>query len=103
MHYCLVLSTCSEHEEADHLASRLVENKLASCVQINKIISYYTWKGESKKEPEYRLLIKTKKALYKKVEKYIKKMHSYEVPEIITIPIQDGSKEYLAWIDEVTE
>lgn len=103
MNYCIVITTCAEKKEADSIAGQLVENKLAACVQISKITSYYTWKGDSKKKPEYRLLIKTKKTLYKEVENYIKKIHRYEVPEIVTIPIQDGSKEYLTWIDEVTE
>lgn len=96
----MVITTCAERDEAENT---LVDRKLAACVQINTIVSYFTWKGKINKESEYRLLIKTKEKLYKRVENYIKKMHSYEVPEIIKIPIHDGSKEYLDWIDEVTE
>ncbi len=102
MDYCIVITTCAEKKEADHLASHLTEGKLAACVQINKITSYYTWKGKVHNETEYRLIIKTKVKFYKKIEQCIKDIHRYEVPEIIRIPVQTGLKEYLDWIDEVT-
>ena len=102
MSYCVVITTCGSSEEGEKLASQLVESKLAACVQLSSITSYYRWEGKVNRDPEYKLLIKTRKALYDQVENFIKENHSYDVPEIIELPIQSGSKEYLSWIDEVT-
>ena len=102
MSYCVVITTCGSSEEGEKLASQLVESKLAACVQLSSIISYYTWEGKVNRDPECKLVIKTRKALYDQVENFIKEHHSYDVPEIIELPIQSGSKEYLTWIDEVT-
>ena len=99
----MVITTCAESAEAESIATYLLDQKLAACVQINKITSYYTWKGQTHNDPEYRLLIKAPSNLYKKIEKCIKNMHSYEVPEIVQIPIQAGLKEYFDWIAEVTD
>ncbi len=103
MNYCMVMTTCAESAEAERIAIGLVDQKLAACVQISKITSYYTWKGQTHNDPEYRLLIKAPSNLYNRIEQCIKDMHSYEVPEIIQIPIQAGFKEYLDWIAEVTD
>jgi periplasmic divalent cation tolerance protein len=102
MGYCVVITTCGSNEEGEKLASLIVENRLAACVQISGITSYYTWEGELNRDPECKLTIKTRKGIYDQLEKFIKKHHSYDVPEIIQVPIQAGSKQYLDWIDEVT-
>ncbi len=103
MGYCVVITTCGNREEAEKLADLIIENQLAACVQLSSITSYYTWDGQMNKDSEIRILIKTRTQLYDELEKFIKENHSYDVPEIIEIPIQSGSKEYLSWIDEVTK
>jgi len=102
MSYCVVITTCGSSEEGEKLASQLVESKLAACVQLSSITSYYRWEGKVNRDPEYKLVIKTRKALYDQLANFIKENHSYDIPEIIELPIQSGSKEYLSWIDEVT-
>ncbi|UCD91059.1 MAG: divalent-cation tolerance protein CutA [Desulfobacterales bacterium] len=102
MSYCLVITTCGSRDEAEKLASQMVETRLAACVQQSSITSYYTWEGKVNHDPEFRLFIKTRKALYIQLEQFIKDNHSYDVPQIIEIPIQSGLSEYLGWIDEVT-
>ncbi len=102
MTYCIILTTCPNNEEAKTLSLKILEGKLAACVQLFAITSYYHWKGKTHQEPEIRLLIKTKESLYKKLEEFILQNHSYEVPEIVQIPITKGSEEYLAWMDENT-
>lgn len=100
MTYCIIFTTCSSDEEAKTLALKIVEEKLAACVQLSTITSYYHWKKKTYQEPEIRLLIKTRNVLYKKVEEFIRRHHSYEVPEIVQIPITHGSDAYLGWMDE---
>ena len=102
MEYCIILTTCPTDKEAKILALKLLTEKLAACVQLSPITSYYTWKGDTHTDPEVRLLIKTNTKLYESVEQLIKKYHSYEVPQIVQISIMDGSDEYLGWIDENT-
>jgi periplasmic divalent cation tolerance protein len=102
MEYCIILTTCPDNKEAKTLASKLIKEKLAACVQLSPITSYYTWKGDTHTDPEVRLLIKTRTKLYGLVEQFIKQNHSYEVPQIVQITINDGSDEYLDWIDENT-
>lgn len=102
MEYCIVLTTCPNIDEAKTLASELVEEKLAACVQLNPITSYYSWKNEQHADAEIRLVIKTRTRLYEPVEQFIKTHHSYDVPQIVQVPITDGSDEYLDWVDENT-
>ena len=100
--YCVVLTTCADMKQADELASGLIAKKLAACVQISPITSYYEWKGEVNKDSELLLLIKAKAGSYPGIEGFIKANHSYEVPEIVRVPIEDGLTSYLRWIDEVS-
>ncbi|MBU1345007.1 MAG: divalent-cation tolerance protein CutA [Proteobacteria bacterium] len=102
MEYCIILTTCPNDKEAEMLASSLIEKKLAACVQMEPITSYYTWENALHIETELKLTIKTRTRLYESVEKFIKENHSYEVPQILQIPIVDGLDEYLDWIDENT-
>jgi len=101
--FIIILVTTSSEEEGRKIAQVLVEKRIAACVNIiNDIESIYRWKGKISDEKEVLLLIKTRKKLYKSVEEEIRKLHSYEVPEIIALPIISGSKDYLYWIDSET-
>ena len=99
MKYCCILSTAPSVKEARYLAGLLLSGKLAACIQlVPNLESHYRWKGKKETSKEVLLLIKTKASLYKKVESLILKHHSYEVPEIIFLPVTKGSKSYLNWI-----
>ncbi|MFA5119073.1 MAG: divalent-cation tolerance protein CutA [Candidatus Omnitrophota bacterium] len=101
--YCVALVTASNKEEAQKIASGLVESRLVACVNIvDSVRSVFRWQGKIDRAAEALLVIKTRKALIKKLIKKVKSLHSYEVPEIIALPIIDGSKEYLEWINEST-
>jgi periplasmic divalent cation tolerance protein len=102
--YIQITTTTETKEEAQKIAQYLVEQKLAACVQISgPIESTYRWKGKVETAEEWLCLIKTRENLFDKVETAIKKLHSYETPEIIAVPIVKGSKEYLHWIDNETK
>lgn len=98
--YCLILTTTDSQSTADQLASHLVKEKLAACVQVMPITSFYTWQGDFNKDAEWLLLVKTKTSRYSDVEKALLTHHPYDTPEIIQIPITQGSQPYLGWIDE---
>ena len=102
MAYIMVIATCSSQEEARSVASGVVERKLAACVQLSPITSYYTWQGKICREPEIRLTMKTRAGLYKSLEAFILDHHSYEVPQIVKIHIEGGFQPYLDWIDDTT-
>ena len=100
--YCVMLTTAGNREAADRIAEALVSRRLAACVQIADIASTYMWNGEVTKDAECLLLIKTAAHLYKQVEAAILEMHSYEVPEIIQLPVVQGLDRYLDWLAEST-
>lgn len=100
--YSLIISTYPNASSAKAAARLLVEKHLAACVQIFPIESVYSWKGELCDESEAVLLIKSKPALFDDVSALIRENHSYEVPEIVQVPITDGLPEYLKWIDDCT-
>lgn len=101
--FIIILVTASSEEEAKKIAQVLVEKRLAACVNLIKDIrSIFRWKGKLSDENEILLIIKTRKKLYKNVEEEVKSLHSYEVPEIIALPIISGSKDYLYWVDSET-
>jgi len=100
--FCVILTTCATPEDADALAQQLVAERLAACVQVTGITSYYRWKNETCKDPETLLLIKTRAELYDQVELFISKNHSYEVPEIVQLPITAGAASYFGWIRNET-
>ena len=101
--YSMILTTCGSSEEAERLAEGLVKGGMAACVQVLPITSYYVWKEEFTKDGEFLLLVKTRSERYGEVEAYIKANHSYEVPEIVRVPIEDGLGDYLRWIDKACE
>lgn len=102
--YIICYVTCRKLEEAQKIASTLVEEKIAAGVNIvNEIQSIYRWKGKVCDNKEHLLIITTKKENFAKLEEKVKQLHSYEVPEIIALPIIDGSFEYLDWIKTSTK
>lgn len=101
--FLLVLSTVPNAKAGQKIAKSLVGEKLAACVNISAPLhSIYSWKGKLCSEKEQLLLIKTRAALYKKLEKRLRELHPYEVPEIIALPIARGSGDYLAWLHTQT-
>ncbi len=95
----VVLVTCSSGEEASRIAQALVQERLAACVNISSPIrSVYRWQGEVLDEPEVLLIIKTVRALFDSVRRTVEKLHSYQVPEVICLPIIDGAPNYLNWL-----
>ena len=100
----LVFITASSAEEAENIAKSLVEDKLVACVNIiPQIKSIYWWEGKICNDEEVMLISKTKQSLFTAVMDRVKSLHSYEVPEIISFPISEGSPDYLKWIEKVTE
>ena len=100
----VVLITASSTEEAQKLGKELVQTKLAACVNvIPDIISIFNWQDEVCEEGEVLMIVKTSGEKFSALEKTIKQEHSYDVPEIIALPIVAGSKEYLNWIQKETK
>ena len=98
--YVVVQTTCSTKKEAKKIADILLKKSLAACVHISKIESVYVWEGKLCNDKEILLSIKTKKRNFKKIKSKIKENHSYDLPEILELPITNGSKEYLKWMKE---
>lgn len=95
--------TCPNKKEARRIAGEIIRSKLAACVNIiENVHSVFWWEGKVDNAKESLLIIKTRKILINKLIKKIKLLHSYEVPEIISLPIISGNKSYLDWIDEST-
>jgi len=96
----VVLITTSSEEEAHKIAELLVNKKKAACVNIvPRVDSLFWWKDKLDSARESLLLVKTKASLFPDIVKLVKRTHSYEVPEIIALPIIDGSEDYLKWLD----
>ena len=101
--YGVVFMTASSTEEAEHIAERLVTQKLAACVNvIPNIKSFYWWEDKVCKEDELLMIAKIKTSDFKELEKSVKEIHSYDVTEIILVPVAAGSNSYLDWIKQVT-
>jgi len=101
--YSVVLMTASSLVEAENIAENLVSNKLAACVNIlPNIKSFYWWEDKLCKDDESLLIAKIKTDNFNDLEKTVRKIHSYDVPEIIMVPLEAGSKNYLDWIKKVT-
>jgi|TARA_B100001079_G_scaffold256195_1_gene252459 periplasmic divalent cation tolerance protein len=104
MKYVLILSTVSKIEDAQTIANHLVSNRMAACVNfIPNLESVYKWKNKVCKENEFLLMIKTTANKETNVYDSLSEIHPYDTPEIITLPIQNGSKDYLDWISESVE
>jgi periplasmic divalent cation tolerance protein len=99
----VVLVTCGSEEEGLEIARTLVEERLAACVNLlSPIRSIYRWEGKTCDEKEWLLIIKTKKERFQDLEEKVKSLHSYSVPEIIGLPIVEGSSSYLHWLEQMT-
>lgn len=99
--YRVVLVTCASIAEARRIGRAVVEKKLAACANIVAgVESIYRWKGKVERAREVLAVIKTSEARLGELETEVKRLHSYDVPEFVALPIVAGSKEYLAWIDD---
>lgn len=95
----VVITTTENEQDAERLATLLVERELAACVQIlPSITSVYRWQGKLEKAAENLLLIKTTRAAYPELETAIRENHSYQTPEIIALPVEAGLDGYLNWL-----
>ena len=103
MEYYNVKTAIDNLEIAKEITKALLEKKLVCSVQQKEITSTWWWNNELESSKEYLLEMKTKKSLYKEVEKEIKKLHSYDVPEIYAEEIKEGLPEYFQWIEEDTK
>jgi len=96
----VVLSACSSARQAERIARRLVEKRLAACVNvISGARSIYRWRGQIEDAREWLLVIKSRRGLFDALRAELEGMHTYEVPEIIALSIIEGSKEYLNWME----
>jgi periplasmic divalent cation tolerance protein len=102
----IVLVTCGSAEEARNIGRTLVESRLAACVNVlqSPVESIYRWKGRVNTAAEFLMIIKSSRARFSAVAESVKRLHSYEIPEIIALPMEKGTQDYLAWLtDSVRE
>jgi periplasmic divalent cation tolerance protein len=96
----VVLSTCESEHEARRVAKHLLESGLAACINILPgAHSIFRWKGKIEEVAEFVLLIKSRRELFAALSIELQKVHSYETPEVIALPVLDGSERYLGWLD----
>jgi len=100
--YALVMTTCGDKANAETIARMLIEKRLAACVQIFPIDSFYEWEGALQNERELMMFCKIKRIDYVDIEAAILAAHAYANPEIIALPIEKGAPAYLAWIASAT-
>ncbi len=99
--YIMVMTTVGSEEQAVVIADALVNKKVAACVNIiPSIRSIYRFKGKVWDDEEYLLIIKSTQSNYNEIEKTITELHNYEIPEILSFPMEKGSKNFLNWIEE---
>ncbi len=99
-----VITTVEKEEDAQTIARALVEQRLAACVQtVGPVTSTYRWQGKIETGREWQLWAKSRRELFQKIEEAIRRLHPYDVPEIIAVPLVAGSESYLAWLDTETE
>jgi periplasmic divalent cation tolerance protein len=95
----VVLSTCSSEEEAERLARLLVERRLAACVSVVPgVRSFYRWQGAVESAGEWLLVVKSSRPLFADLTAALEAAHSYEVPEVLALPVGDGASKYLTWM-----
>jgi periplasmic divalent cation tolerance protein len=95
----VVLSTCGSEEEAARIARKLVEERLAACVNlIPRIRSFFRWQGKVEDSVEWLMVIKTSRGRFEALRTVLEAAHSYELPEVLALPVVDGSPNYLAWL-----
>lgn len=99
--YIQVITTVAGKEEAERMATALLEKHLAACVQIvGPITSLYWWQGKIERSEEWLCIAKSELKLFPQIEERIKALHSYQVPEILAVPVGAGSQQYLQWLNE---
>ena len=99
----VVLITVASREEAERIARRLVEDRLAACVNIvPQVRSFFIWQGKFSQEDEVLLMVKSRRARFQELATAVRQLHSYSVPEIIALPVLVGSSDYLRWVAEST-
>ncbi|MBU0709919.1 MAG: divalent-cation tolerance protein CutA [Candidatus Omnitrophica bacterium] len=99
--YVVIFITAANKKEAKLIARQLIKDKLAACVNVlDKVESLFWWQGKVDSAKEVLLIVKSKKEKLKKIIKTVKSLHSYQVPEVIALPIVGGFGPYLRWIDE---
>lgn len=98
----IALVTAGSETEAESLATALVEAGLAACVNLTPVRSIYTWQGQLQSEPEWQLIIKTQRSHFAALETKVRELHSYEVPEVLAVPLVAGSAPYLNWLGAAT-
>jgi len=104
MKFVIIFITAASRKQGEKIADVLISKKLVACVSIvRQVESVFIWQGKKEHVNEALLIAKTKFSLFNKIKKQVKKIHSYEVPEIIVLPIIAGNKEYLRWIDTSVE
>lgn len=97
------MTTTGDAEEAQRLAARVVEARLAACAQVSApITSTYWWNGAVESASEYRIEFKTRRDLADRLVEHLRAAHSYEVPEVLVVPVLGGNPAYLVWIDQET-
>lgn len=97
----IVYTTCGSAGDAENLAQRLIEHRLAACVNVVPgVLSYYRWKGKVENNTEFLLMIKTARGLVDALRLELEKLHTYELPELVVAPIVDGSPNYLSWLEQ---
>lgn len=98
--YCQVVTTTDSREEADRLARGSVEARVAGCAQVlGPITSSYWWDGKVESDEEWQVIFKTTARSYGSLEQYVRESHSYDVPEILCLPVTAGNRAYLDWLD----
>lgn len=101
--YVVVLVTASAEEEAARIGRKLVEARLAACVNIVKNIrSIYRWEGRIEDDSEVLMIVKTRREHFGRLKDLVKQAHSYSVPEVIALPVVEGAEDYLEWIEDET-
>lgn len=100
--HCVVQTALPGEARAAELARALVQARLAACVQLQAIRSFYVWQDQAHDEAEWLLSIKTRRALYPQLEAWLRTHHPYDTPEILCLPVTAGSAAYLAWVDAQT-
>lgn len=104
MENIVVFITAPNEDEAAKIARALVEDGLAACVNLLKgVRSIYRWQGKIEDESEVVMIAKTRRERFEALSKKVKELHSYTVPELIALPIVEGSQDYLSWLREATE
>jgi periplasmic divalent cation tolerance protein len=102
--YILVFITAPNEKEAACISRTIVEERLAACVSIiPSVRSIYRWQGRVEDEQEVLMISKTKKLLFERLQARVKELHSYAVPEIVGLPLAEGSKQYLDWLGQETD